>query len=317
MKQLLIASAAWMTLAAPSFAGYGFYPTKAQKAQKTWVLRAKQAAADVLQDDSLAAPSNLLYYGGPVINKVRVYAVFWGQSIAPSFQKDLAGFYAAAANSSLLDWMNQYATHLKAVDGRDGTRQNITRGSFGGAFVIAPKNTRKDLNDGDLHVEIENQVAAGVLPKPNADTVYMIHFPADVSISIEDHKSCETFCAYHNGFNSAQYGPTFYSVMPDLNAGACSFGCGGGFNGTTEVSSHELTEAVTDPFPTPGDKPAYPQAWNTHDGQEIADLCTFGSADLRTPTRTYKLSKIWDNASRSCYGGPFQSSGEPIAVTSR
>ena len=83
--------------------------------------------------------------------------------------------------------------------------------------------------------------------------------------------------AIHEGFTSKTLGNIFYGVMPDLG-GACSFGCGfhmNQFDSASIISAHEMIEAVTDPFPTPGSNPAYPQAWNTTDGSEIGDVCAF------------------------------------------
>lgn len=263
------------------------------------------------QVNDMNASTRLIYYGGPVISNPRVLTVFWGSSVNGTLQRDLGPFYAATVNSTHMDWLDQYATFGVAVDGRQGTNQHLGRGSYIGEFVINPIHTSKKIDDKDIQAEIEAQVANHVLPAPDNNTVYMVHFPAGITISIEGMKSCANFCAYHNGFQSkAMNSNVFYGVMPDVTAGACSFGCGmssNGFESTTMVSSHELFEAITDPFPTPGDKPAYPQAWNTTGGEEIADLCSSGAAILKTPTKTYKLSQEWDNSRNACFGGPFES----------
>lgn len=252
---------------------------------------------------------NLSYFGGPVIAQPRVVTVFWGPQVNAVVQKDIGGFYAAIVNSTHMDWLSQYSTvGVRAIDGREGTNQTIGRGSYAGEFMITPQNPSKNLQDAEIQAELEAQVAANVLPKPDSNTLFMIHFPPGISISIEGMQSCQSFCAYHEGFKSAALGDVYYGVMPDFGSGACSFGCGAGsvFDTTTAVSSHEFVEAVTDPFPTPGDKPAFPQAWNTSRGEEIADVCP-SSALLKTATRTYKISKEWDNSTRSCKGGTFTS----------
>lgn len=274
----------------------GFYPTKLGRAPRA----------------SNAAPrsTGLLYYGGPVISNARVITVFWGGAVDPLMQKELGPFYAATINSNHMEWLDQYATFGRAVDGRQGTNQHIARGSYGGEYVITPVHNNRSIDDKDIQAELELQVAKNVLPRPDQNTLYMIHFPAGMTITIEGAKSCVNFCAYHNGFGSRGLNSSvFYGVMPDFKSGACSFGCGGGgnvFDTTTAISSHELMEAITDPFPTPGDKPAFPQAWNTSGGEEIADLCTSGGASLRAANgRTYKLSEEWDNKTGRCFSGPF------------
>lgn len=290
--------AALSLLTSFAHAGLGFYPTRYQ-------VQTPQYRARVAQGTSLK------YYGGPVISNPRVITVFWGEGVDATIQKEIGGMYAAAVNSNHMEWLNQYATFGKAVDGRQGTNQSIGRGTYGGDFKIVPSNLKKSLDDLEVRAEIEHQVTMHVLPPADINTLYMIHFPAGVSITIEGQKSCSSFCAYHEGYMSKTMGPIFYGIMPDLNSGACKFSCGfaqNPFDSATQVSSHEMVEAITDPFPTPGNQPAFPQAWNTTDGQEIADLCaSAGPALLRAGQKSYKLSQEWNNQTNSCFAGPFES----------
>lgn len=257
---------------------------------------------------SLAAPK-LQYYGGPIISHVKAHVVFWGTGVDATTVSKIGDFMTSTVNSTYMDWLKEYNTNLPAVDHRPGTNQTIGRGSAGGIFVITPGHTGHSLQDADVRAEIEAQVAAGVLPKPTDDSIFMIYFPPGISITIEGQSSCSAFCAYHEGFKSTSLGNTFYGVMPDLG-GMCSFGCGfadSRFDSLTAISSHELIEAVTDPFPTPGDKPAFPQAWNTTDGQEIGDLCASTSSRLTTQGLTYTLQGEFDNTANACQTGTYQS----------
>lgn len=258
-----------------------------------------------------AAPPRLLYYGGPVISNVKVYAVFWGASVDGNIQKNIGGFYKAISNSNHMDLLTQYnTTNIKAIDGRVGTDQSIGRGSYGGEYLITPQTTQKTaLEDRDVQVELESQIANHVLPAPDENSLYMIYFPEGVSITIAGQTSCRAFCAYHDGFVSSKFGSVFYGVMPDLSSIACSLGCGfelDKFKQSTKISSHEFFEAVSDAFPTPGDKPSYPQAWNTDKGEEMADICTEKSGQLKAQNTTYEIQGEWDNASGSCVAGPYQ-----------
>ena len=278
-----------------SFAGYGIVPSKFNLNPK--------------KNPSILGGS-LVYYGGPVISNVKIYTVIWGGGVNSEVQSKMNDFYGSYARSTQMDWANQYQTKINAVDGRRGTNQEIGRGSAGGTFQITPIHSGSTIDDRDVQAEIEAQVANHKLPAPDANTLYMIHFGPGITITVEGMRSCQSFCAYHSGFQSAKLGSTFYGVMPDLYSGACSFGCGfssNSFESTTVVSSHEVMEAVTDPFPTPGSTPAFPQAWNTTSGDEIADLCTAGAGTLQTANGSYAVSKQWDNASTSCVGGPYVS----------
>jgi hypothetical protein len=250
----------------------------------------------------------VLYYGGPVISNVKAYTVMWGSSVDSTTQAQIGAWLAATVDSSYLDWLKEYNTNITAVDGRQGTNQSIGRGTYVGQVVITPANTSQSLDDTDIQAELDHQMDIGALPVPDGNTLFMIYFPPGVSITVDGQSSCSSFCAYHEGFTSKTHGNVFYGVMPDLG-GACSFGCG--FNGDalanlTDVSSHEMTESITDPFPTAGSTPAYPQAWNTSDGNEIGDLCAQTSTQLTTSSgATWTLQQEYDNLTQSCAPGPY------------
>jgi hypothetical protein len=107
--------------------------------------------------------------------------------------------------------------------------------------------TSKKLKDPDIQKEIARLINTGKVPAPDADTLYMVHFPAGVSIDMEGNLSCQQFCAYHGTFMSGGKN-VYYGVMPDFSGGCQA--CGGTsdkLQNTTIVSSHELVEAITDP----------------------------------------------------------------------
>lgn len=259
-------------------------------------------------DGQAFAASNLAYYGGPVIEHAKVYAVFWGNGVPSQTQTGIGPFFANVLDSTHMDWLKEYNTNVRAVDGRAGTNQTIGRGAFAGSITIQPFNTSSDLKDEDIQRELEKQIQAGKLPPATDNNLYMIYFPAGISISIGDQASCSTFCAYHEGFKSSGLGANvFYGVMP-----ICGFGCGFGgnaFDSMTIVSSHEMTEAITDPFPTPGNNPAFPQAWNTSDGQEIGDLCAQGSSTVTGHGIVSKVQWEYDNSISACNKGPWTQFG--------
>ena len=240
----------------------------------------------------------LLYYGGPVISNVRVFVGIWNDRVSPEVKTSITDFYRAYVTSEHMDWLNEYQTNITAVDGRNGTAQSIGRGEVIGEKIMTPSVVAKKITDTQIQQEIEKQIDAGHFPRPDANTLYMLHFSKDIQISIEGMTSCFSFGGYHNAYKSAKYGDIFYGVMPE-----CSMFGGGGFGNITFVAAHELIEAVTDPFPTPGDKPAFPQAWNAADGNEIADLCQSGSTTLKGPKGNYNISLEWSNSRNRCYDG--------------
>ncbi|MFZ3228745.1 MAG: hypothetical protein WA160_00975 [Pseudobdellovibrio sp.] len=247
------------------------------------------------------ASTKLLYYGGPVISHVKVVPIFWSSRVKPNIQGAMDDFYTSYVNSKHMDWLSEYATNVTALDGRQGTNQVIGRGQSIASILIQPVLTKKQISDVEVQNELVAQIDAGHLPKPDSDTLFMIHFPSDIQIVIEGMTSCFSFGGYHNGAKNEKYGDLFYAVLPD-----CAFStmdAEATLSSATFVAAHELIEAVTDAYPTPGDKPAFPQAWNAADGNEIADLCSTGGSTLVGANATYKISLEWSNSRNTCYDG--------------
>ncbi len=246
-----------------------------------------------------AGGKTMLYFGGPVISNVKVVAVFWGKGVPKATKSGIGPYFQAISNSTYIDQLAQYSTHLTGVNGHPGTNQTIGRGSFTGKFGITPVNTSKHLTDADVQKELEGQIAAGHLPTNDLNTLYMTYFPADITITLGTSQSCLAFGAYHEATSSTVTpNNIFYGVMPD---------CGGGFATTTVVSSHEFAEAITDAIPTPGTHPAYPQAWNDANGNEIGDLCEGHDSTLTAAGRVYQVQEIFTNSTNACATGKFTS----------
>jgi hypothetical protein len=213
---------------------------------------------------SAPAGALLQYFGGPVIQNVKVFAIYWNSSV-PS-QSTLNSFYSTVTASAYMDWLTEYNTTSPA--------QAIGRGTLGGSVVDTGAPTGTSITDAQIQTEIKRLITAGQLPANNANNLYMIHFPTGVSISAPDgSKSCVQFCAYHgtfvlNGVNA------MYGVMPDLSGG-CATGCGSNtkINNTTSVASHELIEAITDPAVGLATVFGPPLGWYDKVNGEIGDIC--------------------------------------------
>jgi hypothetical protein len=252
------------------------------------------------------ARGRLRYYGGPVLARAKAVAVLWG-GVDPRVSAHLGAFYKAALASPYVDWLSEYDTTVKAVDGSDGTGQHIRRGSFAGAFAVSPRAHGASLTDKQIASELAAQIRAGKLPKPDADTVFLVHFPPGVRISLGGSRSCESggFCGYHNTLKLRGM-PVAYAVLPDLGAGSgCDTGCGAGtaLDRTTSVASHELVEAITDPDVGLGKDLAAPLGWYDEQGGEIGDLCAGKNGKLRAGGATFTVQKEWSNAARACVLG--------------
>ncbi len=246
-----------------------------------------------------AATRTMLYFGGPVISNPKVYVVWWGSaaninSVLTAAHGGIADFYAGVTNSNFLDWMNEYDTNITTQSGSHagtpGTGQHIGRGNFIGTRTLTPVPAG-NVTDAQIQATLDQAFTNGTLPQPDATTIYAIHFPRSVSITLDGSKSCSAFGGYHFNTTETTRHNAFYIVIPD---------CGNSFRSFTIVNSHELIEATTDAQPTPGSNPDFPQAWNNASGSEVGDLCEGTSGSVTTALGTFTVQGIWDEASQGC-----------------
>jgi hypothetical protein len=242
--------------------------------------------------------SSVLYHGGPVMGAAKIAVVIWGNGVSRLTRTRIGPFASAIVNSTYVDRLASYGTSVKAVGGRQGTGQAISRGAYLGQFLISPGNASRTLSDSDIQAELENQVASGALPPRDPDTLYMIYLPASVAVTAGNAKSCDAFSAYHAAAAKVSGSNIFYAVVPD---------CGGGFNAVTSASSRVFAAAVTDAIPVTGTAPKYPQAWMTSDGHEMAELCDGDHATLTAAGKTYVVGDLFDNIKNACIAGAFTS----------
>ena len=241
------------------------------------------------------------YYGGSVFSNVKLVSVIWNSDVLQNTKDQIPLLSAALVNGTYMDQMAEYGTlHQKAVNGHKGTKQTIGRGSYSGQVQLKPHNKSKQLSDADIQKELKRQIADGALPPRDANTLYMIYFPADITISLDGLTSCQQFGAYHFATKDtrlARRSNVFYSVEPECNSG---------FDYLTYAASHEFAEAVTDNVPTPGNVPDFPQAWNDANGAEVADLCPF-EGTLSDDAHSWTVTQIYLNSLLGCSVGNYTS----------
>ncbi|MGO8968536.1 MAG: Ig-like domain-containing protein [Myxococcaceae bacterium] len=238
------------------------------------------------------------YYGGSVLSNVKVYAVFWDNTVNPDVFQGMAGFYQTLTNSQWMDWRTEYTTTIiveaGSHAGQPGTQQVIGRGTFAGSYTLGQLSQQyyggcsslsttglTCVADSDLQNELVFQILNHHLPAPDNNTLYMVHFPPSVQINLTNPSltSCVEFCAYHNSFQDPRLpGVTVvYGVLPDLANNGCQDGCGTGslFENTCSAASHELAEASTDAMVglVTGTTVDFPLGWYDSGQGEIADMC--------------------------------------------
>jgi hypothetical protein len=226
---------------------------------------------------------------GPMIDNVKVFLVFY--SPAYPYMDQLVSFYTAIVQSAYVDMLMEY----------DKASYQIRRGSYLGLLEDSNPNPAS-VRAIDPQTYLSDLIASGKVPQPDANTLYMIYFPSHIDPTAPlGGNSCITggaYCAYHSYFKSGD-APVYFGVIPDT-PDQCTPGCGpSGFDGLTDVSGHELAEALTDPEPNL----SWTDVNNTGCG-EIGDIC----ADIAHYTCTqewdlvtgYAVQKEWSNELNGC-----------------
>lgn len=271
-------------------------------------------------DGGRGVDGRLEYFGGRVISNVKVYDIFWGAGVDPTYQAQIGGFYSAILTSSYWTWLAEYDTTglMGAANNQPGSNQTIGAGSFAGAIPITPQNQNTTISAYDVATELAYQMSIGVIPpldldgNGNVNSLYMVDFPGTITITDTGATSCKDFCAEHQTTQMTQNGVTYsvpYAIMPSQYEGPCktSGGCGAGandFNNSTLIASHELAESVTDTEIGLAEGLDAPIAWydavdqlaQGSAGGEIGDLCN-AQAGIAAG---YAVQKLWSNLNNQC-----------------
>ncbi len=254
---------------------------------------------DFVRRSGLSGFDSFVYWGGPVISNVKIVMVLWGSgTYAPyvtqqNVSVSMGNFYRELVKSSWIDWLSEYNTDT----------QNIGRGSYLGQYTITPSHIYSTVSDEFIAEELHAQIDAHNLPTNDDNTLYQLHFPRNVDVSLYDMTSCVDFCAYHSTASLPTPG-LYYSIIPDFSsASGCFTGCGHGteFSNVCSVSSHEIAEAITDPGVGMALDYEYPLAWYSPTYGETADLCNALQGSFLTANGTkYTVQKVGSNRARAC-----------------
>jgi hypothetical protein len=224
-----------------------------------------------------AVAPQLTYRGGPLLTAVEVFTVFWGaewkQAPQSALLANLNLFFDYILTSPLMDQLAEYS-----VPGK-----NIGHGRRTGTATLASPAPNSSVEDRVIQQVLQQEIAAKNVPAPGPNSLYFFFLPPGVQVVLGGSASCRDFCGYHDSTSDN----IFYAVMPYPG---CS-GCTGGLtvdDALTSTTSHELSEAITDPLPG--------QGWYDDNNGEIGDICAWKTRTLGG----YTIQLEWSNTAGSC-----------------
>ncbi|GAA2143598.1 hypothetical protein GCM10009760_30190 [Kitasatospora kazusensis] len=226
-----------------------------------------------------AAAPQLTFRGGPLLTAVKVFTVYWGAAWSTAPLSDTAakldGFFDFVLTSPLLDMLGEY---------RDVNGLQVGHGSHIGRAVVTTPAPKHVVTDAGIQHLLQQELGANpAFPAADTETLYFVYLPPGTSVVQGGSRSCQAFCGYHNDIG----GQIFYAAMPYPGCTGCT-GTLTPFDALTSTSSHELSEAITDPIPGKG--------WYDDVNGEIGDICAWKTHSVGA----YTVQSEWSNLKNAC-----------------
>jgi hypothetical protein len=217
------------------------------------------------------------YHGGPVLAHVEAEILFLGSNwnsnpTLVAAQGQVVGFLQTITNSTFMDMLTRAG-------------YGVGRGTVLDSFVD-PTLLPGVVTDQQIQTDLAIDIAAGHLQPPDANRLYFVFVEPGVVVERADgSNSLSSFWAYHSDMLGPGGVPISYALLPYLDGSTGTLPHLSPFETVTKVTSHELAEAVTDPF---GDNVGvaawYDNTWRDPStgqvGGEIADIADKVILDL-------------------------------------
>ena len=237
---------------------------------------------------------NVTYNGGLLVAHASYWMVYWGSywtsGLGLSQRNHFNNFVETVAPSA--GFTGQFAEYQEPGN-------PILAGSFAGEKVITSGLSGTSVDDTAITAQISAWILSGVLPVPDANTVYVIMTPAGMEVTQNGQSACGNFFGYHNDAQApaGSFGYYRYIVLPYQNCPGDTAADGPvTVNGMTDTLSHEMAETETDP-----DTTYLILGWiDNGTGNEIADICSDNSATYGY--QNFWFQKVWSDAAGTCIG---------------
>src|SRR5215475_1315322 len=158
-----------------------------------------------------AITPELTYRNGPLLTNVEVFTVFWGaawqDSTNSAVAKQMNEFFDFILTSKLIDQLAEYNVEGKTIE----------HGKRTGSLTLTTSEPGTQLQDRAIQKMLQEEIAAGTLPKNNANSLYFVFLPPGTQVELAGAASCSDFCGYHDATSDN----VFYATMPYANCTGC------------------------------------------------------------------------------------------------
>jgi hypothetical protein len=244
------------------------------------------------------------FHGGPVIPHATVDTVYYGQywtapSSSPDYtaaQQDMNGldqFFRTITGSPYLSMLGEYG---------------VGKGQFFTRNVVNGPAANTTVTESTIQGMLQSQFLSGALGAPSTSNVVFVFLPPNVHSQYDDQNS---FMGHHSAvtvpylqweYLGSSWVPIVtwtqvaYAVVPHPQGNLADNGynltnLSTDFQKQTEISSHELAEAVTNPYDYQDSSGNWHGGWWDSNGNEIGDLANQQVAWLDG----YAVQREWSN----------------------
>src|SRR5262249_44125661 len=194
---------------------------------------------------------------GAIIPNVQVETVFygsvWTNGAPTSYQSthsyelsteavDLNNFFNTIANSQYMDALSQYT----GSNGAPGHGQFIGADLVPGLSPNPQLSPLTSIQDSDVQTMLQNEMDAHHIPAPDANKLYVVFLPPGEASKAD----VGSGGGHHTSFSTTSGAKAYYAVIEHPLSGFTPEGAistATRLQQFTEVASHELVEAITDP----------------------------------------------------------------------
>jgi len=287
-----------------------------------------EVTRQIMAQQGPQVPGALTYHGGPIMTGLNLYAIFWVpvpaklqngkptglttkyESVAKQFLADYP--YHGIANNSTQYYSTKTGVNTYFVGIGALVASVVDTDPYPASGCTDPDTPGNCITDLQLQKEIAKVMKAHGWT-PGLNKIYIV-FTSTGEGSCMNGGSCAytQYCAYHGYFGSAT-NPTIYTNQPYADPKHCYASFAPYYqhapsgdipsDANVNVTSHEITEATTDP-----ELNAW---WDPANGEEIGDLCGWhfggttgdwdgGLANQRWNAHYYDLQLEYDNHTAAC-----------------
>jgi hypothetical protein len=231
--------------------------------------------------------TNFVNHGGPVLANAQIELIYYGQawndSSLQATKDQIDAFMQYLAGSPFMDVMAQYGVgHGQVTDS-----------------VVIPDPLGSNVTPQQIQNALTQDIANGTLQPAGTNRLYFVFTPPNVTVNSNPHFPVD-FLGYHSSLFDNQNNQDAYAVIPypgGTNPQASGLTT---FQSLTDTASHELAEAVTDPYINAFGRPS---GWDdyTFDRSSIVEGEIADIAEDAPPATLngYTVTQLWSNLAHS------------------